>query len=161
MTLASKKHLKAAAWAAAVTILVVLPVALTVGPKRDGDQQTADSAPAGAPTSAGPRPAWKVSPPESFADLVAAAVTSSNPPNVRAQAIARMGATQEPDALRVLEELAVASPSDGLSNLAAMNALWTRGERELVQRIARESSDPAVKSKALALARDGKSLGTR
>ncbi|MCO5171315.1 MAG: hypothetical protein M9894_33860 [Planctomycetes bacterium] len=70
--------------------------------------------------------------------------------------MALVGTVPGPEALTLLTTLANEGregEEPNLVALAALNALWARGERDLVREIAAGSPDPAVRSKALALAR--------
>ena len=78
------------------------------------------------------------------------------PVQTRTQAIARIGQVDHPEAVQALVALAQEGRTGADPNfvsLAALNALWARGEKALVGELAEASPDPAVKSKALALAR--------
>ena len=78
------------------------------------------------------------------------------PVQTRTQAIARIGQVDHPEAVQALVAVAQegrTGADPNLVSLAALNALWARGEKARVGELAEASPDPAVKSKALALAR--------
>lgn len=88
--------------------------------------------------------------------LMRTARSSSADMRARTQAVAKIGRVDETAALHALVALAQEKRTGKEPNfvsLAALNALWVRGEHGLVRELADASPDPAVKSKALALAR--------
>ncbi len=75
---------------------------------------------------------------------------------IKTDAVARIGRLDHPSAVETLTTLAKEKRQGADPNfvgLAALSALWARGERQLVHELADASPDPVVKSKALALAR--------
>ncbi|MCO5171638.1 MAG: hypothetical protein M9894_35495 [Planctomycetes bacterium] len=169
--LVRKWKVKSAAWAGLTAVLVTAPLSYLLvrstddraappgGPVRTHQRsgETPDVGPHATPLAPAPRaePAPTRGPVD-LATLERVARSKEAAVAERARAVAFVGAVPGPEALRLLTTLANEGregEEPNLVSLAALNALWARGERDLVREIAAESPDPAVKSKALALAR--------
>lgn len=157
-----KWKVKSAAWAGVVAGAVAGPLAyaLILGSSEPNPRQapvrTVASTPIGVSRSEESAVALAPRGEESVEDLMRTAQSSSADLRTRTQAVARIGKIERPAALHALVALAQEKRSGTDPNfvsLAALNALWVRGERGLVKELAEASPDPAVKSKAMALAR--------
>lgn len=160
--LVRKWKVKSAAWAgvAAGVIAGPLAYALILGSSEpDGDRlpvRVVASKPNVEGASDAPDVALAPRGGRSVDELLRTARSSSADTRTRTQAVAGIGRIDEPAALHALVALAQeerTGEEPSFVSLAALNALWARGERGLVKELADASPDPAVKSKALALER--------
>lgn len=165
LRLVRKWKVKSAAWAGVAAAMVAGPLAfvLIVSPEPPGSPATSVVAtgPGREASERAPAPARAderlASPTEQrLAALLRTVRSDKTDLRVKTDAVARMGRLEHPSAVEALAKLATEGRQGADPNfvgLAAMNALWARGERQLVHELAAASSDPAVKSKAVALAR--------
>lgn len=162
--LVRKWKVKSAAWAGIAAACVTGPLAYALLVFNDTDVPrtpgavvaTAETAPGKRPGALPPPSSWPRQPMDRPLEvLVTEATSTSADLRVKTVAVAQIGQVPGPAAVRALTTLARVGRSGEEPNfvsLAAMNALWARGERELVKELADASADPAVKSKAIALA---------
>lgn len=155
-----KWKVRSAAWAGVAAGLVAGPLAYALILSSSGSDEP--RAPvrvvASGPATEKPEPVVALAPrgEVTVAELLRTAQSSSADMRTRTQAVARIGKLDRPAALHALVALAQerrTGKDPNFVGLAALNALWARGERGLVKELAEASPDPAVKSKAMALER--------
>jgi hypothetical protein len=66
-------------------------------------------------------------------------------------ALGRVPGDEATQALRAIANRNLARRGEDLGRMAALNALWARGDAGFVQQIALSSADPAIRSKTRAL----------
>jgi hypothetical protein len=159
MRLIRKWKVKSAAWAGVAACLVAGPLAYALVGSGEAGSPALPVVVRDLARDTGPRRVDR-SPPGAAPDLAALeriARSEASSLRARTEAVAQLGQMPAAEAVAVLTSLAGEQRRQGdqpnVVSLAALHALWARGEQELVSELAARSPDPAVKSKAIALAR--------